>query len=1383
MKRLFSTITALAMAASLCMSALPVYAVDETAETPVCTCTELCTEGTVNDTCPVCAEDLTQCAGKAAETPADSEGEPEAETPVCTCTELCTEGAVNEACPVCAEDSARCAGKAAETPADSEGEPEAETPVCTCTELCTEGAVNDACPVCAEDLTQCAGKAAEPEEKPEGPETPQAPETSEEQAPSNGSNTPVALSTDGEHGTHEGYTPLNQAALDAMLGEDGYILPEGSYYLDGNVSLGQYEVANKTAHILKIEGNVTLCLNGNVLNLMENHIEVLGADSSLIIQDCQPGVVHKFRDLMTTGSISTDEYVGTGKEQDLGWTLDEESGTCIVNGGVITNGDRSDEIAPTGDPENVGKGGAIYVVDGSLTLESGNIAGNRAGFSPEEASVTPVDGYGGAVYVKNGSFTMVGGRITGNATPGWIYSIGLGGGVCLDGSTFTLEQGTIDYNFAYGDRGSGGGVFLTNGSDADLKGGSICNNDSSLGGGINLTESNAILYEGCFIKENYGANGAGGVALYQSTLTMYGGAIDKNENGAYATGGVGIYNQSVFEMHGGSISKNEGGMSGGVYVSLSQFTMFEGLIDKNQSQRNAGGVSVYSGQFVMKGGTISNNHAEYQTGTYAGGVSIERQGTFVMEQGTITNNSSTNTGGLYNMGTTTLKGGTISNNSGTWVGGIKTIGTLNLQGGQIFGNKSSAKGSGASKTFANGILVDSSGKMSLSGAPQIDSADDVALYIADAAAPDAERNSYINVEAAYTGSNTSPATITPVLNGRTPTWLEEPSAATGTKLVVFTDAAGGESAAAAADTAKWFAPSAAMLEQERTLEVGQSHPQKTWLTFVKYADIAPAGMTIYVGGQGYTGVVDDSGTTVGTSNGFPVPGFTVNIPGVTSIEAGELGLQYKKDETTMQWDAQLYGTGATKVYRFAPDENTGNTQVRIQFLHQVGDEQVVVDSDDFVVTDYLNETLGMRVYGESIEQDYVTLQYNGRAYYLRTADSQMTVRSTTDHVQYGALTNDGSAVAKDAPGVVAQSGTTYTINDSNVQVADTSGVALLFDNIIENNTNKENKSNTQLLRERADEVLAEVETPNLDEGTYRHYECKYLDLVDTKNGNAWVKASQGVTVYWPLPEGTDASTKFELLHFTDMHRDMGVSQIENKIDTCIVERESVTVEGDHITFETDGFSPYVLVWQTNTSSSQGDLVVSKTVAGSQGETDRLFNFTVTLSGSTLNGWYGGMEFKNGVATFQLPHNGRIMAEGLPAGITYTVTETEAGQDGYVTTVADNNATGRIAADGVTNVAFVNTKEETTEPVPSPDPGETPDNGSNNGSDSGSNTPAKTPAPAQNVSAAAAPAAQAAAAVIPQTGDDSQPLMWVVLAAGSLGLLAVLLAAKRRRTDK
>ena len=68
---------------------------------------------------------------------------------------------MNDACPVCAEDLTQCTGKAAEP----EKEPEApQTPACTCTEQCTEGAVNDACPVCAADLTQCAGKAAEPVE-------------------------------------------------------------------------------------------------------------------------------------------------------------------------------------------------------------------------------------------------------------------------------------------------------------------------------------------------------------------------------------------------------------------------------------------------------------------------------------------------------------------------------------------------------------------------------------------------------------------------------------------------------------------------------------------------------------------------------------------------------------------------------------------------------------------------------------------------------------------------------------------------------------------------------------------------------------------------------------------------------------------------------------------------------------------------------------------------------------------------------------------------------------------------------------------------------------------------------------------------------------------
>lgn len=1322
MKRLFSTITALAMIVSLCMSALPVYAEGSPDETPVCTCTEQCAEGAVNDACPVCAADLTRCAGKAAE----PEKEPE----------------------------------------------EPQAPECTCTEQCAEGAVNDACPVCAADLTQCAGKAAELEEKePEAPKNPQAPETSKKQTPSDGDNTPVTQSEEGEHGAHEGYTALNQAALDALLDEDGYTLSSGSYYLDGNVSLGQYEVADKTAHILKIEGNVTLCLNGNVLNLMENHIEVLGADSSLTIQDCQPDVEHKFKLLSKNDEQYTEAvYSGEGgpvhKRQSNYWKLDE-NGTYIVNGGVITNGDRCDHEAPAGDPNNKGKGGAIYVVDGKLTLESGNIAGNRAGFQPDskEISDLAVDGYGGAIYIENGTFTMNGGRICGNYASAGIYynpestDNGYGGGVYLKNSAFYLNNGLIDNNYAGGAQYGGAAVCADSQSEFCINNGIVRENYSACG---------AILIRG------------------KSQFSMYGGAITNNKGERIAGVCVGAHSTdtgNIFNMYGGEITDNVGGAtygSGGVLVfgEYSCFTLYRGTVSRNIGQAGIGGVRCsYNAKLIIKNGEISDN-----IGTSTGGVDVSNGASFVMENGVISDNKGNTVGGVsVNRNSMyTMNGGSVTNNQSTTTGarsatagGICVSGIMNLSGGTISGNISAIKAEGAQNTFRNGIYVADGGALNLSGAPQIDSADDVALYIADAAAPDAERNSYINVDAAYTGSDASPATITPVLNGTTPTWLEEPAAATGTKLVVFTDAAGGESAAAAADTAKWFAPSAAMLEQESTLEVGQSHPQKTWLTFVKYAQVNPAGMTIYVGGKGYTGVVDDSGTTVGPNSGFPVPGFTVTVPDVTGIEAGKLGLQYHKGETSLQWNAQLYGEGATSVYQFVPAEGTGTTPVRIQFLHQDGNTQTVVDSDDFVVTDYLDQTLGMRVYGEGIEQDYVTLQYYGRSYYIRTADSQLTIRSTTDHVQYG---NVKDQVVQGKPGLSAQPGTVYTINDSSVQVTDTSGVALLFDDIIENNTNKENKSNTQLLREKTDEVLAGMTSPNLDAGKYRHYECKYLDLVDTNNGNAWLKASEPVTVYWPLPEGTNDSTKFELLHFTGLHRDMGVSDIENKIDTCDVQRMNVQVEDDHIVFTTDSFSPFVLVWQTNTSTSQGDLVVSKTVAGSQGETDRLFNFTVTLDGSNLNGWYGGMEFTNGVATFQLPHNGRVMAEGLPAGISYTVTEAEANQDGYTTTVTTGNAVGRIASDAVTIVSFTNTKE------PAPVPGTEDETGA---STSTQEKPAATaqPTPAPTAAPTAAPTVTPAATVIPQTGDESEPLAWVTLMGISGAALAALAVLRKKRSGK
>ncbi|MCH5324175.1 MAG: Cna B-type domain-containing protein [Eubacterium sp.] len=91
----------------------------------------------------------------------------------------------------------------------------------------------------------------------------------------------------------------------------------------------------------------------------------------------------------------------------------------------------------------------------------------------------------------------------------------------------------------------------------------------------------------------------------------------------------------------------------------------------------------------------------------------------------------------------------------------------------------------------------------------------------------------------------------------------------------------------------------------------------------------------------------------------------------------------------------------------------------------------------------------------------------------------------------------------------------------------------------------------------------------------------------------------------------------------------------------------------------------------------GDLEVSKTVEGNKGDTDKVFNFTVTLNDKSINGTYGDMTFNSGVATFTLTGGDSLTAENLPAGVKYTVTETEANQGGYITNSV--GAEGKIPA--------------------------------------------------------------------------------------------------------
>ena len=110
-------------------------------------------------------------------------------------------------------------------------------------------------------------------------------------------------------------------------------------------------------------------------------------------------------------------------------------------------------------------------------------------------------------------------------------------------------------------------------------------------------------------------------------------------------------------------------------------------------------------------------------------------------------------------------------------------------------------------------------------------------------------------------------------------------------------------------------------------------------------------------------------------------------------------------------------------------------------------------------------------------------------------------------------------------------------------------------------------------------------------------------------------------------------------------------------------------------------------------AEHGNLSVAKTVAGNNGDTSKAFNFTVTLGDTGINGTFGDMTFANGVATFVLKHGESKTAVGLPAGITYTVTEAEADKDGYTTTSV--NASGSIIKDDTAAAAFTNTRNSSS----------------------------------------------------------------------------------------
>ncbi len=340
-------------------------------------------------------------------------------------------------------------------------------------------------------------------------------------------------------------------------------LPSGSYCLSDDVAC----TGGDSNGSIAVEGRVTICLNGHVLNLSGHHFYVAAGDS-LTICDCNAtNQTHQF-------SVDANGL----------WTLDEANGTQAVTGGVITGGSSG------GSGSTYAYGGAVEIAySGSLTLQSGTLVGNSA-----------PSGDGGAVgmYGTGGSVTMTGGAILGNTAQD------NGGGVYVGSGTFAMTGGTISHNTG----GSGGGVYVGAGSLTMENSTAVSENTTAqYGGGVYVENGTLTMSDSAAITGNTGSGSGwsgGGVYLNGGSFAMSdntavtGNHTDGNGGGVYLNGGS-------FTLSGNAAitGNTAGGSGGGVYVNAG-FTV-SGAVDITGNQKDSGDGAADSNLHVPDGKTIT----------------------------------------------------------------------------------------------------------------------------------------------------------------------------------------------------------------------------------------------------------------------------------------------------------------------------------------------------------------------------------------------------------------------------------------------------------------------------------------------------------------------------------------------------------------------------------------------------------------------------------------------------------------------------------------------------------------------------------------------------------------------------------------------------------
>ena len=483
--------------------------------------------------------------------------------------------------------------------------------------------------------------------------------------------------------------------------------------------------------------------------------------------------------------------------------------------------------------------------------------------------------------------------------------------------------------------------------------------------------------------------------------------------------------------------------------------------------------------------------------------------------------------------------------------------------------------------------------------------------------------------------------------------------------------------------------------------------------------IEPAAMTIYTGGEdGYDGIVNGEGNIVSSNNSLPEPGFYFTLPydleqaikedaDISSDEAADLSGYLTITASTSggesrKWTVTLYdddpahnsAVNGRYVYRILTTTD-GQDPVRLQFTDQDGTVQI---SDEFTIADALYQTYTMGIYKGAVESSTVEATVtiddsSAGSASVGLVDSTLTIRGVTGKEVTTPIAGTVSDPVETITAATGDKTPSYYINGSKILVSNQSAVQLLVDKIAGD------ESTENALLNMAEDKLPENAT----------YEFKYLDLVDTSNGNVWVTmgTDDSLTVYWPYPDGTGKDDSFTIVHYKGLDREFDLSDLNaQKVDLEVYSTEDETLEATDqgLKFTVNSFSPFVLAYDnaapglsvdksietvngrdyTGGRVSVGDTIGYSIVVKNTGNTT-LTNVTVS---DTL--WTAGQTITVDGSTASVNDDGNYVISTLNAGdsvtITYTykVVRSDGGKTLSNTAVAkdDNGTTGEATEEVV-----------------------------------------------------------------------------------------------------